>query len=80
MDLAGRSPCTEQTFANIIRRRTRETRRPDLSPHLFRNCAASSIAVDRGDASEARSAVAPRERFAAALPFLGLRVSATLCC
>jgi len=40
------SPCTEQTFANIIRKRTREAGRPDLSPHLFRSCAASSIAVD----------------------------------
>ena len=40
------SPCTQQTFANIIRKRTREAGRADLSPHLFRSGAASSIAVD----------------------------------
>ena len=40
------SPCTEQTFANIIRKRTREAGRPALSPHLFRSRAARSIAVD----------------------------------
>jgi hypothetical protein len=40
------SPCTQQTFANIIRKRTREAGRPDLSPPLCRSRAASSIAVD----------------------------------
>ena len=40
------SPCTEQTFANIIRKRTREAGRPALSPHLCRSGAARSIAVD----------------------------------
>ena len=40
------SPCTEQTFANLIRKRTREAGRPALSPHLFRSRAARSIAVD----------------------------------
>ena len=40
------SPCTEQSFANIIRKRTREAGRPALSPHLFRSRAARSIAVD----------------------------------
>jgi hypothetical protein len=40
------SPCTEQTFANIIRKRTPEAGRADLSPHLCRSGAARSIAVD----------------------------------
>jgi site-specific recombinase XerD len=40
------SPCTEQTFANIIRKRTREAGRAALSPHLYRSRAARSIAVD----------------------------------
>ena len=40
------SPGTEPTFANLIRRRTPEAGRADLSPHLYRSCAASSIAVD----------------------------------
>jgi integrase len=40
------SPRTEQTVANIIRKRTREAGQPSLSPHLFRSRAASSIAVD----------------------------------
>ena len=44
-------PCTEPTFANLIRRRTHEAGRPSLSPPLLRSCvlrsrAASSIAVD----------------------------------
>ena len=44
------SPCTQQTFANLIRKRTREAGRPSLSPPLLRSCvlrscAASSIAV-----------------------------------
>ena len=40
------SPGTQPTFANIIRKRTREAGRPDLSPPLCRSRAASSIAVD----------------------------------
>ena len=40
------SPGTEQTFANIIRKRTREAGRPALSPPLCRSRAARSIAVD----------------------------------
>ena len=40
------SPCTEQTFANIIRKRTREADRADLAPPLVRSGAARSIAVD----------------------------------
>ena len=40
------SPCTEQTFANIIRKRTPEAGRPALSPPLLRSRAARSIAVD----------------------------------
>jgi len=40
------SPCTQQTFANLIRKQTREAGRPSLSPPLFRSRAASSIAVD----------------------------------
>jgi hypothetical protein len=39
-------PCTEPTFANLIRRRTHEAGRPSLSPPLFRSCAARSVAVD----------------------------------
>jgi len=39
------SPGTEPTFANLIRKRTREAGRPSLSPPLLRSCAASSIAV-----------------------------------
>ena len=40
------SPGTEPTFANLIRKRTREAGRPALSPHLFCSRAARSIAVD----------------------------------
>ena len=40
------SPGTEPTFANLIRKRTREAGRPALSPPLFRSRAARSIAVD----------------------------------
>ena len=40
------SPGTEPTFANIIRKRTPEAGRADLSPHLCRSGAARSIAVD----------------------------------
>jgi len=40
------SPCTAQSFANTIRKRTREAGRPSLSPPLFRSRAASSIAAD----------------------------------
>ena len=41
------SPGTEPTFANIIRKRTREAGRADLSPPLFRSGAARSLAVPR---------------------------------
>ena len=40
------SPCREETFANIIRKHTREPGEPPLSPHLFRSCAATSLAID----------------------------------
>ena len=40
------SPCTQQTFANIIRKRTREAGRAALSSPLCRSRAARSIAVD----------------------------------
>ena len=40
------SPRTEQTFANITRKRTCEAGRPSLSSPLFRSGAARSIAVD----------------------------------
>jgi len=39
------SPCTQQTFWSIIRKRTREAGRPALSPPLVRSGAARSIAV-----------------------------------
>ena len=40
------SPCTAQSFANTIRKRTCEAGRPSLSSPLFRSGAARSIAVD----------------------------------
>jgi integrase len=39
------SACSEDTFQNIIRKRTSGPGRLPLSPHLFRSCAATSIAV-----------------------------------
>jgi hypothetical protein len=39
------SPCSEKTFANIIRKHTSGPDRLALSPHLFRSCAATSVAV-----------------------------------
>jgi integrase/recombinase XerD len=39
------SACSEDTFENVIRKRTGTEGRPALSPHLFRTCAATSIAV-----------------------------------
>jgi integrase len=41
------STCSEQTFTNIILKRTGADGRPRLSPHLFRSCAATTIAIDR---------------------------------
>src|SRR6185437_904361 len=40
------SACSEQTFTNIIRKRTGADGRPRLSPHLFRSCAATTIAIE----------------------------------
>jgi integrase/recombinase XerD len=40
------SPCREETFANIIRKHTRGSDGRPLSPHLFRSCAATSIAIN----------------------------------
>ncbi len=40
------SPCREQTFVNIIRKHTRGPDGRPLSPHLFRTCAATSVAVE----------------------------------
>ena len=40
------SPCTEQTFANLIRKRTREAGRPALSPPLCRSRAARWFSVE----------------------------------
>src|SRR5712692_7048595 len=39
------SPCSEETFANIIRKRTAGAGRPPMSPHMFRSAAATSVAV-----------------------------------
>ena len=39
------SPCSEETFANIIRKRTAGPGRPPMSPHMFRSAAATSVAV-----------------------------------
>jgi integrase len=40
------SRCSEDTFENIVRKRTGAGGRPPLSPHLFRSCAATSVAVN----------------------------------
>jgi integrase len=40
------SPCSEITLRNIFRKATGGADRPPLSPHLFRHCAATSIAVE----------------------------------
>jgi integrase/recombinase XerD len=40
------SPCSAQTFVNIIRKRTGVGGQAPLSPHLFRSCAATSVAID----------------------------------
>jgi integrase len=39
------SPCSEQTFENIFRKRTGSRDRKPLSPHLVRSCAATSVAI-----------------------------------
>lgn len=39
------SPCTQQTFANIIRKHTAGPGRRPMSPHMFRSAAATSVAV-----------------------------------
>jgi integrase/recombinase XerD len=43
------SPCTEQTFENIIRKRTGTGDRKPLSPHIFRSCAATTVAIAAPD-------------------------------
>ena len=40
------SRCSEDTFENVVRKRTGADGRPPLSPHLFRSCAATSVAVN----------------------------------
>jgi integrase len=39
------SPCSEETFANIIRKRTARADRQSVSPHLFRSAGATSVAI-----------------------------------
>jgi integrase len=40
------SRCSEDTFENVVRKRTGDGERPPLSPHLFRTCAATSVAIN----------------------------------
>lgn len=40
------SRCSEDTFENVVRKHTGADGRPLLSPHLFRSCAATSVAVN----------------------------------
>jgi integrase/recombinase XerD len=43
------SPCREETFANIVRKHTRGADGRPLSPHLFRSCAATTVAIKAPD-------------------------------
>jgi integrase/recombinase XerD len=43
------SPCRKETFANIIRKHARGSDGRPLSPHLFRSCAATSLAIKAPD-------------------------------
>jgi integrase/recombinase XerD len=43
------SPCREETFANIIRKHGRGSDGRPLLPHLFRSCAATSLAIKAPD-------------------------------
>lgn len=40
------SRCSEDTFENVARKRTGAGGRPPLSPHLFRSCGATSVAIN----------------------------------
>jgi len=51
------SPCSEQTLAKIIRKRTKPPGRLPMSPHLFRSAAATSVAVGAPDAVDIIPAV-----------------------
>ncbi len=51
------SRCSEETFENVVRKRTGADGRPPLSPHLFRSCGATSVAINAPSAVDIIPAV-----------------------